>query len=152
MVDCSSSMPCRCSAIGCGCDVPTTVQPRRSAICCRPTRCPPGGRAPPAAGRCCRADDATGRADGGCTNRARMARIATRPRRRDAMTALLTDLYQLTMLQAYLDEDMQQEATFELFVRKLPAQRNFLVAAGLEQALQFLETLAFSDDEIAWIE
>ncbi|WP_119287254.1 nicotinate phosphoribosyltransferase [Azohydromonas sediminis] len=68
------------------------------------------------------------------------------------MTALLTDLYQLTMLQAYLDEGMQQEATFELFVRKLPAQRNFLVAAGLEQALQFLETLAFTDDEIAWVE
>ena len=68
------------------------------------------------------------------------------------MTALLTDLYQLTMLQAYLDEDMQQEATFELFVRKLPAQRNFLVAAGLEQALQFLETLAFSEEEVAWVE
>lgn len=68
------------------------------------------------------------------------------------MSALLTDLYQLTMLQAYLDEGMQQEATFELFVRKLPAQRNFLVAAGLEQALQFLETLAFTDDEIAWVE
>jgi nicotinate phosphoribosyltransferase len=68
------------------------------------------------------------------------------------MSALLTDLYQLTMLQAYLDEGMQREATFELFVRKLPAQRNFLVAAGLEQALQFLETLAFTDDEIAWVE
>ena len=68
------------------------------------------------------------------------------------MTALLTDLYQLTMLQAYLDEGMQQEATFELFVRKLPPGRNFLVAAGLEQALQFLETLAFTDDELAWVE
>lgn len=68
------------------------------------------------------------------------------------MTALLTDLYQLTMLQAYLDEGMQQEATFELFVRKLPPQRNFLVAAGLEQVLQFLETLAFTDEEVAWVE
>jgi nicotinate phosphoribosyltransferase len=68
------------------------------------------------------------------------------------MTALLTDLYQLTMLQAYLDEDMQHEATFELFVRRLPPARNFLVAAGLEQALQFLETLAFTDDEVAWVE
>ncbi len=66
------------------------------------------------------------------------------------MTALLTDLYQLTMLQAYLDEGMQQEATFELVVRKLPRDRNFLVAAGLEQALQFLETLVFTEDEIAW--
>ncbi len=68
------------------------------------------------------------------------------------MSALLTDLYQLTMLQAYLDEGMDERATFELFVRKLPPGRNFLVAAGLEQALQFLQTLAFDDDEIAWIE
>jgi nicotinate phosphoribosyltransferase len=67
------------------------------------------------------------------------------------MTALLTDLYQLTMLQAYLDEGMQQPATFELYVRKLPRERNFLVAAGLEQALQFLETLAFDDGEIDWL-
>jgi len=68
------------------------------------------------------------------------------------MGALLTDLYQLTMFQAYLDEGMEESATFELFVRKLPPGRNFLVAAGLEQALQFLETLAFSEDEVAWIE
>lgn len=65
------------------------------------------------------------------------------------MTALLTDLYQLTMMQAYLDRGMDEPAVFELFVRKLPAQRNFLVAAGLEQALDFLEWLArqggFSD-------
>jgi nicotinate phosphoribosyltransferase len=67
------------------------------------------------------------------------------------MSALLTDLYQLTMLQAYLDEGMAQTAVFELFVRKLPAQRNFLVAAGLEQVLQFLETFSFSDAEVAWL-
>lgn len=68
------------------------------------------------------------------------------------MSALLTDLYQLTMLQAYLEEGMDQSATFELFVRKLPQGRNFLVAAGLEQALEFLETLAFSAEELAWLE
>ena len=68
------------------------------------------------------------------------------------MTALLTDLYQLSMLQAYLDEGMHESATFELFVRKLPPGRNFLVAAGLEQALAFLETLAFEDDELGWLE
>lgn len=67
------------------------------------------------------------------------------------MSALLTDLYQLTMLQAYLDEGMTQPAVFELFIRKLPAERNFLVAAGLEQAVQFLETFSFSDSEIAWL-
>ena len=67
------------------------------------------------------------------------------------MSALLTDLYQLTMLQAYLDEGMAESATFELFVRKLPVERNFLVAAGLEQALQYLESLAFGDAEIDWL-
>ena len=67
------------------------------------------------------------------------------------MSALLTDLYQLTMFQAYLEQGMDQSATFELFVRKLPTGRNFLVAAGLEQALQMLETLAFTDDEVAWV-
>ena len=68
------------------------------------------------------------------------------------MSALLTDLYQLSMLQAYLDEGMEQTAVFELFVRKLPRRRNFLIAAGLDQALEFLETLHFSEDEIAWVE
>jgi nicotinate phosphoribosyltransferase len=67
------------------------------------------------------------------------------------MAALLTDLYQLTMLQAYLDEGMDESATFELFVRKLAPGRNFMVAAGLEQALQFLETLSFSEDELDWL-
>ena len=66
-------------------------------------------------------------------------------------TALLTDLYQLTMLQAYQDEGLHDSAVFELFVRRLPPQRNFLVAAGLEQVLQFLEGLAFADDELDWL-
>jgi nicotinate phosphoribosyltransferase len=68
------------------------------------------------------------------------------------MGALLTDLYQLTMLDAYLQEGMHEPAVFELFVRKLPPGRNFLVAAGLEQAIEFLAELAFSDDELAWLE
>lgn len=46
---------------------------------------------------------------------------------------------------------MNETAVFELFVRKLPASRNFMMAAGLEQALQFLEQLRFSADELAWI-
>lgn len=65
---------------------------------------------------------------------------------------LLTDLYQLTMLQGYFDRDMNEEAVFEFFVRRLPAQRNFLVAAGLEQALEFLETLRFRSEDIAALE
>lgn len=64
---------------------------------------------------------------------------------------LLTDLYQLTMLQGYFDQGMEQTAVFEFFVRKLPAQRNFLIAAGLEQALDFLENARFSPAELEWI-
>lgn len=62
--------------------------------------------------------------------------------------ALLTDLYQLTMLQAYFDRGMSGDAVFEFFVRRLPAERNFLVAAGLEQAIAYLEDLRFSDADL----
>ena len=64
---------------------------------------------------------------------------------------LLTDLYQLTMLQAYVANDMHGEAVFEFFVRRLPKRRNFLMAAGLEQLLDFLETLQFSENELHWL-
>lgn len=67
------------------------------------------------------------------------------------METLLADLYQLTMLDAYLHESMHQPAVFELFVRHLPPQRQFLVTAGLEQALDFLEELHFNDEELAWL-
>jgi nicotinate phosphoribosyltransferase len=67
-------------------------------------------------------------------------------------SALLTDLYQLTMLRAYFAHGMRETAVFELFVRKLPANRNFLMAAGLEQALAFLEQLRFSEEELEWVE
>jgi nicotinate phosphoribosyltransferase len=63
-------------------------------------------------------------------------------------TALLTDLYELTMLQAYLEHGFQDTAVFEFFVRKLPAERNFLVAAGLEQALDYLTKLRFTPAEL----
>jgi nicotinate phosphoribosyltransferase len=63
-------------------------------------------------------------------------------------SVLLTDLYQLTMLQAYFDRGMNATAVFELFVRRLPDTRNFLLAAGLDQALEYLETLRFTDADI----
>jgi nicotinate phosphoribosyltransferase len=66
-------------------------------------------------------------------------------------SALLTDLYQLNMIQAYLDHDETKTAVFEFFVRKLPPRRGFLLAAGLEQALTFLEHLRFSSDDIDWL-
>jgi nicotinate phosphoribosyltransferase len=66
-------------------------------------------------------------------------------------TALLTDLYQLNMIQAYLDQGETKTAVFELFFRDLPSRRSFLVAAGLEQALSFLEGLRFGDEELVWL-
>jgi nicotinate phosphoribosyltransferase len=69
-----------------------------------------------------------------------------------AASPLLTDLYQLNMVQAYLDHGETKTAVFEFFVRKLPARRGFLVAAGLEQALDFLEDLRFSPEELDWLE
>lgn len=71
--------------------------------------------------------------------------------RHPATSGLLTDLYQLTMLQVYLEHDMRDTAVFEFFVRRLPENRNFLVAAGLEQLLQYVENLAFDTEEIGWL-
>ncbi len=68
-----------------------------------------------------------------------------------ATSPLLIDLYQLNMIQAYLDRGQADTAVFEFFVRKLPAERNFLVAAGLETAVEFLENLRFSPEEIDWL-
>ncbi|WP_410857653.1 nicotinate phosphoribosyltransferase [Paraburkholderia sp. SIMBA_054] len=64
---------------------------------------------------------------------------------------LLTDLYELTMLQVYFERGMNGLAVFELFVRSLPPQRNFLVAAGLEQAIDYLTGLRLRDEDLAWL-
>lgn len=68
-----------------------------------------------------------------------------------ATNPLLTDLYQLNMVQAYLERGETKTAVFEFFVRALHPRRKFLIAAGLEQALGFLENLRFSPDEIDWL-
>ncbi len=67
------------------------------------------------------------------------------------VSPLLTDLYQLNMIQAYLDRGETRTAVFELFVRTMPARRGFFVAAGLEQALGFLEELRLSAADIDWL-
>jgi nicotinate phosphoribosyltransferase len=64
---------------------------------------------------------------------------------------LVTDLYELTMAASYLRREMVGPATFSLFVRKLPPDRGFLVAAGLEDCLSFLERFGFDDEELAWL-
>jgi nicotinate phosphoribosyltransferase len=66
-------------------------------------------------------------------------------------SALLTDLYELNMAASYLRRGMDQPATFSLFVRRLPPGRGFLVAAGLEPCLAFLEDFRFEEDELEWL-
>ena len=68
-----------------------------------------------------------------------------------AAAPLLTDLYELTMLDAYYRLGMEKSAVFEFSVRRLPHARNFLVAAGLEQVLDYLENLRFGSEELEWL-
>ncbi|MFI2651330.1 nicotinate phosphoribosyltransferase [Micromonospora fulviviridis] len=67
------------------------------------------------------------------------------------MTGLRTDLYELRMAASYLRRDMTEHATFSLFVRRLPHRRGFLVAAGLAEALAFLESFALDDAELGYL-
>lgn len=68
-------------------------------------------------------------------------------------SATFTDLYELTMAAGYVRAGMhRQVATFDLFVRRLPEARQFLVAAGLADALDFLAALSFDDAELAYLE
>ncbi len=69
----------------------------------------------------------------------------------DGNAALLTDLYELTMAASYFAQGMNEPATFELFVRRLPGDRRFLVAAGLDDALHYLERLRFDDAAISYL-
>ena len=68
----------------------------------------------------------------------------------EAVNALLTDLYELNMVASYLRRGMNGEATFSLFVRRLPPNRGFLVAAGVEGCLDYLEHLRFDEDELRY--
>jgi nicotinate phosphoribosyltransferase len=75
-----------------------------------------------------------------------------RPAGVGSASTLLTDLYQLTMVTAYQALGMDQVAVFEFFVRRLPRQRGFLVAAGLAQVLDYLEALRFEAADLQWLE
>ena len=68
---------------------------------------------------------------------------------RDA--ALFTDLYELTMAAAFFREGMRETATFSLFARRLPPTRAFIVAAGLEDALEYARGLHFTSDAIEYL-
>jgi nicotinate phosphoribosyltransferase len=66
--------------------------------------------------------------------------------------ALITDLYQLTMAAGYFEAGkVDERATFELFVRRLPHDRNFLLAAGLQQVVDYLLELRFTSEEISYL-
>ncbi len=64
---------------------------------------------------------------------------------------LTTDLYELTMAAAYFENGIRNRAIFELFIRKLPRRRSYLIVAGLEQALDYLSTLRFAADQIDYL-
>jgi len=66
-------------------------------------------------------------------------------------SGLLTDLYELTMAAGYFHTGFDARASFELFVRRLPQERNFLVAAGLEQAIEFAESVQFAAEDIEYL-
>ena len=66
--------------------------------------------------------------------------------------ALFTDLYQLTMLQAYFEERMTERAVFSLFIRRLPPRRNFLIACGLDPVLDYLESLRFTQQDLTYLD
>ena len=66
-------------------------------------------------------------------------------------SALSTDLYEVTMMGGYYVAGLTQRATFDLYVRQLPPARNFLIAAGIEQALEYLEGLRFHPDDIRFL-
>ena len=68
------------------------------------------------------------------------------------MHGLLTDLYELTMAAGYFEAGLAaRTATFELAIRRLPENRDFVVAAGLPQAIEYLQKLSFDDAEIAYL-
>ena len=69
----------------------------------------------------------------------------------DSRLALSVDLYELTMAAAYFENGFHQPAVFELFVRSLPPHRSYLIAAGLQQAIEYLTHLRFTGDEIDFL-
>lgn len=73
-------------------------------------------------------------------------------RRSSTPSPLLIDLYELTMARSYIEERMEGLATFSLFARQLPPDRGYLVAAGLSDALAYLESFAFGAEDLAYLE
>ncbi|MEP7337941.1 MAG: nicotinate phosphoribosyltransferase [Acidobacteriota bacterium] len=67
------------------------------------------------------------------------------------LSGLATDLYQLTMAAGYYANGRHERASFEMFIRRLPPNRSYLIVAGLEQALSYLRTVNFNREEIEYL-
>ena len=80
-----------------------------------------------------------------------LAHTALMPWVNDENAAAFVDLYELTMAASYFAHGLNEPATFELSVRRLPPCRGFLVACGLEDAIDFLDGFAFSADAIGYL-
>jgi nicotinate phosphoribosyltransferase len=65
--------------------------------------------------------------------------------------SLFTDFYELTMCASYFDNKNFEQATFDLFIRRLPENRSYFLVAGLEQSLQYLQNLRFTDEHLAYL-
>ncbi|MEM1566100.1 MAG: nicotinate phosphoribosyltransferase [Candidatus Bathyarchaeia archaeon] len=65
--------------------------------------------------------------------------------------SMLTDLYELTMCASYFEHKKFEPATFDLFIRRLPPNRSYLLFAGLEQVLLFLEKMHFTEQHIEYL-
>ncbi|MDR4507530.1 MAG: nicotinate phosphoribosyltransferase [Candidatus Brocadiaceae bacterium] len=70
---------------------------------------------------------------------------------REDMLGIVTDFYQLSMAAGYFEQKMRDITTFELFVRRLPDNRSYLITAGLEQALHYLSHITFSREAIQFL-
>lgn len=69
----------------------------------------------------------------------------------DNKEALFVDLYELTMGQCYLEQKQDVIATFDLFIRYLPPSRSYFIAAGIEDAISFLEEFKFSPESLDYL-
>ena len=65
---------------------------------------------------------------------------------------LFTDLYELTMAQAYIEDGMTGESVFSLYVRNLPEKRKYLLAAGLDSVLEYLQSLRFTEEDLEYLD
>jgi nicotinate phosphoribosyltransferase len=65
--------------------------------------------------------------------------------------SLFTDFYELTMCAAYYDNQNFENATFDLFIRRLPENRSYFLFAGLEEALNYLQTIKFTDEHLSYL-